>query len=59
MDTACTLEMLPVAKIDQRVQAVRDFDYNIAAAAAIAAVRSTKFNSFFPPQPSPPSPERR
>ncbi|MGY3645784.1 hypothetical protein ACVWW2_001075 [Bradyrhizobium sp. LM4.3] len=39
--------MLLVAIVDQRVQAVCDLDYDIAAAAAIAAGGTAEFNEFF------------
>ena len=38
------LEMLLVAVVDQRVQAVGDLDDDIAAAAAIAAGRAAEFD---------------
>jgi hypothetical protein len=55
------LEMLLEAVIDQRVEAVDGFDPDIAAAAAIAAIRPAELDVFLAPErdaPAPPSPER-
>jgi len=40
------LEMLLEAEIDQRVQSVDRFGPDIAAASAVAAIRSTEFDEF-------------
>ena len=44
------LEMLLVAVVDQRVEAVDAFDDDIAAAAAVAAVRAAEFDEFLAPE---------
>ena len=40
------LEMLLVAKVDERVEAVRAFDHDVAAAPAVASVRAAELNVF-------------
>ncbi len=44
------LEMLLVAKVDQRVQPLDAFGHDIAAASAVAAVRPAEFDEFFAPE---------
>jgi hypothetical protein len=44
------LEMLLIAEIDQRVEVGNAFNPNIAALAAIAAIRAAEFNKFLPPE---------
>ena len=41
------LEMLLVAIVDQRIEAVDALDHDIAAAAAIAAIGAAEFDEFF------------
>ena len=51
--------MLLIAEIDQRVEVVDRLEHDIAAAAAIAAVRPAELDEFLAPerdQPAPPSP---
>ncbi len=50
------LEMLLVAEVDQRVEAVDDFDDDIAAAAAIAAVRPAELDELLAPEGKRPCP---
>ena len=55
------LEMLLEAEIDQRVEAVDGLDPDVAAAAAVAAVRAAELDEFLAPErnaPAPPSPDR-
>ena len=40
------LEMLLVAKVDERVEAVRAFDHDVPAAPAVAPVRAAELNEF-------------
>jgi hypothetical protein len=47
---ALSLEMLRIAKIDQRIEALHRFHNDIAALAAIAAVRSAIFDIFLAPK---------
>ncbi len=44
------LEVLLIAKVDQRVEAVRAFDHDIAAAPAVAAVRAAELDEFLAPE---------
>ena len=44
------LEMLLVAKVDQRVEAVGAFDHDVAAAPAVAAVRAAELDEFLAPE---------
>ncbi len=44
------LEMLLIAVVDQRVEAADAFDDDIAAAAAVAAVRAAEFDEFLAPE---------
>ena len=44
------LEMLLVAVIDQSIEAGNAFGDDIAAAAAVAAIRATEFNEFLAPE---------
>ena len=44
------LEMLLVAIVDQRVEAVDALDPDVAAAAAIAAVRAAELDEFLAPE---------
>ncbi len=50
MDAGLGLEMLLVAIVDQRVEAVDGLHPDIAAAAAIAAVRSAELDEFLAPE---------
>ncbi len=50
MLAARRLVVLLVAEIDQRVETIDGFDPDIAAATAIAAVRSAEFDEFLPPE---------
>ena len=55
------LEMLLVAVVDQRVEPVDAFGPDVAAAAAVAAVRPAELDELLAPErdaPAPPSPER-
>src|SRR5947207_7947303 len=47
---AARLEVLLVAVVDQRIETVDTFGDDIAAAAAVAAVRPAEFDEFFPPE---------
>ena len=47
VDAGLGLEMLLVAVVDQRVQPVDGFEPDVAAAAAIAAVRPAELDEFF------------
>ena len=44
------LEMLLVAEVDQRVEAAGAFDDDVAAAAAVAAVRAAELDEFLAPE---------
>ncbi len=44
------LEMLLVAKVDERVEAVRAFDHDVAAPPAVAAVRAAELDEFLTPE---------
>ena len=44
------LEMLLVAVVDERVQALDALDEDVAAAAAVAAVRTAELDEFFAPE---------
>ena len=44
------LEMLLVAEVDQRVEAVGAFDHDVAAPAAVAAVRAAELDEFLAPE---------
>ena len=44
------LEMLLVAKVDQRVETVGAFDHDVAAAPAVAAVRTAELDEFLAPE---------
>ena len=44
------LEMLLVAKVDERVEAVRAFDHDVAAAPAVAAVGAAELDEFLAPE---------
>ena len=44
------LEMLLVAKVDERVEAVRAFDHDVAAAPAVAAVGAAEFDELLAPE---------
>ena len=50
MGAALRLEVLLVAIVDQRVEAVDDFDDDIAAAAAIAAVGAAELDELLAPE---------
>ena len=47
---ALRLEVLLVAIVDQRVEAVDRFDHDVAAFAAIAAVRAAELDEFLAPE---------
>src|SRR5262245_61637470 len=47
---ALRLEMLLVAVIDQRIEAIDGFDHHVAASPAIAAVRAAEFDEFLAPE---------
>ncbi len=44
------LEMLLVAKVDERVEAVRAFDHDVAAAPAVPAVGAAELDEFLAPE---------
>jgi hypothetical protein len=50
MAAALGTEMLGVAEVDQRVQAVDAFEDDIAALAAVSAIRAAIFDIFFAPE---------
>ena len=50
VDAGLGLEMLLVAIVDQRVQPLDGFQPDIAAAAAIAAIRPTELDEFLAPE---------
>ncbi len=43
-------KVLLVAKVDQRVQSIHDFNDHVAAAPAVAPIRTTVFNVLFAPE---------
>jgi hypothetical protein len=47
---ALGLEMLPVAEVDQRVEAVHRLDHHIAALAAVAARGAAELDEFLTPE---------
>src|SRR5262249_35806548 len=48
--TALGLEVLPIAVIDQRIEAVDRLYHHVATFAAVATVRSAEFNEFLAPE---------